>query len=108
MFGGIDPKKMQSLMKQMGISQKEIKANKVIIETDEKNIIIENPSVIQVNMQGNTNFQISGEVTEEDNSKNTKEQDIQTIIDKTKCSRQEAEEALGKTQDLTEAILSLS
>ncbi|MBI2003939.1 Nascent polypeptide-associated complex protein, partial [Candidatus Pacearchaeota archaeon] len=32
MFGGIDPKKMQSMMKQMGISQIEIPAEKVIIE----------------------------------------------------------------------------
>ena len=53
-------------MKQMGISQQEIDANKVIIETDEGNIIITNPSVTKINMQGQTNFQISGEILEED------------------------------------------
>ena len=31
-LGGLNPKKMQGLMKQMGISQEEIPAEKVIIE----------------------------------------------------------------------------
>ena len=42
MFGGLDPKKMQAMMKQMGIAQQEIDASKVIIEkTDGNKIIIE-------------------------------------------------------------------
>ena len=32
MFGGINPKKMQALMKQMGMKQEEIETSKVIIE----------------------------------------------------------------------------
>lgn len=107
MFPGIDPKKMQSMMKQMGISQDEIPANKVIIETDEKNIIIENPSIIKIKMQGQINFQISGDIKEE--LIDSTEEDIQTIIDKTGCSKENAKEALEKANnDLTEAILSLS
>ena len=46
MFPGLDPKKMQSVMKQMGIAQEEISANRVVIETDEKNIIIHMPNLI--------------------------------------------------------------
>ena len=108
MFGGIDPKKMQAMMKQMGIAQTKIDAKRVIIECKDKDVIIENPSVVKINMQGNTNFQISGDVREETPEKQTKEQDIQTIIDKTRCTKQEAEKALEETGDLTEAILSLS
>ena len=110
MFPNLDPKKMQAVMKQMGIAQEEISANRVIIETDDSNIIITNPSVMKIKMQGDTNFQISGEITEETvKEENNTEEDIQTIMEKTGCSKEKAKEALDKSQgDLTEAILSLS
>jgi nascent polypeptide-associated complex subunit alpha len=110
MLPGINPKKMQSMMKQMGISQEEIDASKVIIETESKNIIIENPAVIKINMQGQESFQITGEVSEQEISdSNTYKNDIQTIIEKTKCSKEEAEKSLKESNnDLTEAILNLS
>ncbi|MDD5192198.1 MAG: nascent polypeptide-associated complex protein [Candidatus Nanoarchaeia archaeon] len=110
MFPKLDPKKMQAMMKQMGISQNEIDATRVIIETPEKNIIINNPSVVKINMQGQDSFQISGDIseeeaTEEDNS----EEDIKTIIEKTGCSEPKAKKALEDADgDLAEAILSLS
>jgi nascent polypeptide-associated complex subunit alpha len=107
MLPGIDPKKMQGLMKQMGISQDEIDANRVIIETEDKNIIIENPSVVKIKMQGQISFQISGDVTEE--QIDSTEEDIKTIMEKTGCSEEQAKDALEKANnDLTEAILSLS
>jgi len=117
MFPGLNPKKMQAVMKQMGISQQEIPANRVIIEKQDGNIIIENPSVTKINMQGQTNFQISGDVSEEDrDTESTKplaedntEQDIKIIMEKVGCLEQEARMALEKANnDLTEAILSLS
>ncbi|MBS3075731.1 nascent polypeptide-associated complex protein [Candidatus Pacearchaeota archaeon] len=107
MFPSIDPKKMQSMMKQMGIAQEEIDAKRVIIESEDKNIIIENPSVIKIKMQGQETFQISGDIKEEEN--NSLEEDIKTIIEKTGCSEQEAKKALEDNNgDLAEAILSLS
>jgi len=109
MFPGLNPKKMQAVMKQMGISQDEIDANRVIIETNEKNIIINNPSVVKINMQGQDSFQISGEISEEEAEQDNTEQDIQTIIEKTGCNEEQAKQALEKANgDLAEAILSLS
>jgi nascent polypeptide-associated complex subunit alpha len=109
MMPGIDPKKMQSIMKQMGISQTEIDASRVIIECTDKNIVIENPSVLKIKMQGQTNFQISGDVSEIEKKEDNSEEDIKTIIEKTGCTKKEAEEAYRKAnKDLTEAILSLS
>jgi nascent polypeptide-associated complex subunit alpha len=107
MFPNLDPKKMQAVMKQMGILQEEIDANRVVIEkSDGSRLIVENPSVTRIKMQGSESFQVSGEVseTEADNT----EADIATIVDKTGCSEEEARKALEETEDLAEAILKLS
>lgn len=106
MLPNLDPKKMQAIMRQMGMSQEEIDAKRVIIECEDKNIIIDNPSVMKVKMQNNINFQISGDVSEEESSN---EEDIKTIIEKTNCTKEQAKKALEDANgDLTEAILSLS
>jgi nascent polypeptide-associated complex subunit alpha len=109
MFGGINPKKMQGMMKQMGIAQEEISANKVIIEKqDGGKLVIENPSVIKIKMQGQTSFQITGEEKEESEVVGISEDDINTIAEKTGCSKEQAKESLEKTGDLAESILELS
>jgi len=106
MLPGLNPKKMNSLMKQMGISQDEIPASRVIIEKEDGNkIVVNNPSVTRIKMQGQESFQIAGDVSEEENFS---EEDIKTIIEKTGCSEKEAKETLEKTGDLAEAILKLS
>ncbi len=107
MFPKIDAKKMQAVMKQMGIKQEDIPAERVIIETGDKNIIISNPSVTKINMQGQESFQITGEVSEETGE--NPEEDIRTIMEKTNCTEKEAKEALEKSSgDLAEAILELN
>ena len=109
MFPKLDQKKMQAIMSQMGIKQEEIDAKRVIIETDEKNIIINNPSVVKINMQGQDSFQISGEITEEAGKEDNSEEDIKTITEKTGCTEEQAKKALEEANgDLTEAILNLS
>jgi nascent polypeptide-associated complex subunit alpha len=108
MFPGLNPKKVQAMMKQMGIGQEEIPAKQVIIRQEDKNIIIENPSVVKINMQGQESFQISGDVSEEEKTEDNEDEDIKTIAEKTGCSQEEAREALDKANgDLTEAILNI-
>ena len=109
MFGGISPKKMQAMMKQMGMSQDEIPSKRVIIEKEDgSKIIIDNPSVTKISMQGQETFQIAGEISEESAKVKISEEDIKTIIEKTGVSEDKAKETLEKTQDLAEAILELS
>ena len=114
MFGGLDPKKMQAMMKQMGIAQEEIDANRVIIECNDKRIIIEDPSVIKIKMQGQQQFQISWNVKEtavknEKEAVDHTEEDIKTIIEQTGVSETQARKALENAQgDLAEAMLKLS
>ena len=110
MFGGIDPKKMQGMMKKMGIAQEEIPAKRVIIEKQDGNTIINNPAVIKINMQGQTSFQISGEVSEDKGDTSfTNPEDIATVVEKTGCKPEQAKQALEKNKgDIAEAIISLS
>jgi nascent polypeptide-associated complex subunit alpha len=110
MFPNLDPKKMQAVMKQMGINQQEVDASRVIIEkTDGNKVIINNPSVVKIKMQGQESFQITGDVSESEGEKNSfSEEDIEILMQKTSCSREEAENALQETQDLADAIMKLS
>ena len=106
----INPKKMQEAMKQMGIAQEEIDATKVIIEKENSQIVIENPSIPTIKLQGQDSFQISGDVKEEPliQELQISEQDIKTVMEKTNCSEEQARKTLEKTKDLAETILELS
>ncbi len=108
MFPNLDPKKMQSVMRQMGINQEDVPASKVIIEKEDGNkIIIQNPSITKIKIQNQESFQISGDV-EEAEGENFSGEDIDVVMQKTKCTEEEAKEALEETGDLAEAILKLS
>ncbi len=107
-MGGLDPKKMQAMMKQLGIKQEEINAKRVIIEKEDGNIVIENPNVQKIVMQGNESFQISGEVREESKSEGFSDEDVKMVAEKTGKSEEEARDALEETQDIAEAIMKLA
>jgi nascent polypeptide-associated complex subunit alpha len=91
-------------MKRMGLKQEEVDALEVIIKCKDKDIIITEPSVIKVNMMGQENFQVSGKITERQSELFT-EDDIQTIIDQTSCTKDQAKNALEQEKDLVKAIL---
>jgi nascent polypeptide-associated complex subunit alpha len=105
--GGMDPKKMQAIMKQMGIKSEEIAATKVIIETEAGSaLVIENPQVTQITMQGQKSFQIAGDVRTE---ARVSEGDVKLVMEKAGCSEEAARGALEKSGgDIAEAILTLS
>ena len=110
MFGNINPKQMQGMMKKMGIAQTEINAQRVIIECADKKIILDEPSVLKVSMQGNVSYQISGpehiEVAgaEEEFS----DDDVKMVMEKTHKSRDEVIWFLKKNDgDIALAIMEL-
>jgi len=105
MFQGMDPKLVKQAMKKMGLKQEEIPATEVIIKTEEKDYIIHNPTVTKVNMMGEESFQITGNIEE---YIPISSDDIETVIEQTSCSKEEAISALKKTNgDIAEAILEL-
>jgi nascent polypeptide-associated complex subunit alpha len=95
---------MEAMMRQMGIKSQDISAKKVIIENDSGNIVIESPQVVQITMQGQKSFQISGNVREESSS-----EDIKMVMEQANVTEEEAKQALKDAQgDIAEAILKLS
>lgn len=105
MGAGMDPRQMQRAMKQMGIDSKEISATRVIIEQEGKKIIIDEPQVTQISMQGQQSFQVAGRVSEQ---AALKEEDVKMVVDSVNCSEDEAKKALEKSNgDIAEAILDL-
>ncbi len=108
MFGGLDPKKMQAVMKQMGIKQEDVNAERVIIETADKQIIIEPANVQKILMQGQESWQVTGQAREESKEAGISEDDVQLVMEKTGKGEEEVREALEETKDIAEAIVRLS
>lgn len=107
-MGKFDPKKMQGMMKQLGINQEEIDALRVVIEKSDGKIIIENPSVQEITMQGQKSFQISGDVREEA-GESFSDDDVKLVAEKTGASEDDARSALEEVDgDIAEAIMKLS
>jgi nascent polypeptide-associated complex subunit alpha len=103
----INPKQMQAMMKKMGISQVPIDAKRVIIECEDRNIIIDEPSVLKVNMQGQKTFQITGEEREE-SSQPFSDEDVAMVVEKTGKSEAEVREFLeNNAGDIALAIMEL-
>ncbi len=107
-IGGMNPKKMQAMMKQLGINQEEIDAVRVTIEkSDGGKIVIENPSVSKVTMQGQETFQVVGDAREE-SDETISEEDIKLVTEKTGRGEGEVRRALEESEgDIAEAILKL-
>jgi len=111
MFPGMNPRKMQQMMKQLGIQQIEIPATEVIIKTEDKDLIITNPQVSKVNMMGQETFQVTGEIHEQEPSSTPEisEEDIKTVMEQANVDQQTAKKAIEEANgDLAEAIMNLS
>ena len=61
----MDQRKMQKMMKQMGVSTKDIPAEKVIIFTKDKKLIFDKPQVTETTMMGQKTYQLAGNFREE-------------------------------------------
>jgi len=103
----MNPKMVKEAMKKMGIKQEEIEATEVIIKTPTKDLVIRNPQVSKVIAMGQETLQISGTI-EEVEAQKFSEEDVDTVAEQAKVSKDKARAALEKSNgDLAEAILSL-
>ena len=103
----INPKQIEKIAKQMGISTKQIDAEEVVIRTAEKEIVIRNPTVSKMNMMGQETFQISGEVIEMEREPFSSEY-VKTVIDQTGATEEDVRRVMQETLgDMARTILIL-
>ena len=99
-------------MQKMGIQMKEIEGTReVIIVTADRRIVIEEPNVAAVTLQGQQIYQITGGTEREETLarvQTVSEEDAQLVSDQAGVSIEEAKKALEATEgDLARAILQL-
>jgi len=110
MMPGMNPRKMQQMMKKMGIAQQEVDATEVIIKCPNKEIVITNPQVSKVNAMGQQTYQVVGEEQERelDTTPEINEEDIKTVAEQAKVDEEKAKEAIQKAKgDIAQAIMDL-
>ncbi len=112
MMPNIDPRTLKNMMSKMGIKSEEVKSHKVIIECEDKDIVIDMPQITKIEMQGITSFQITGDIHEEGKEIeiNISNEDIELVMEKTGINdKEKIEQALEKYNgDIAAAILSLT
>lgn len=110
---GMNPRETKRMMQRMGLSMDAVPdVEQVIIKTSGKEIIVEEPEVAVLEVQGQKIFQVTGgKITEkaaERKSSGIAEEDIRLVADQTGKSPEEARKALEESGgDLAKAILLL-
>lgn len=99
---------MQQMMKQMGVDMDEINADKVEVHIGDKKMVFNSPEVKKMDAQGQEMFHLMGNYTTEKKEKGPKDEDIELVMEKTDCSREDAEDALKNAEDVAEAVMELS
>lgn len=117
MMPNMDPRTMRNLMAKMGIKSSEISAERVVIETGNTNIVIENPQITKIEAQGSVSFQISGDITESAKESDPKESapaitedDITLVSEKTGVTDRELikSKLTEENGDIAQTILDLT
>ncbi len=111
MMPNMDPRALKRMMDSMGMKNTEIPADKVIISSADRDIVIEGASVTLIEMQGTKTFSISGgSVSEIDKAKpEINEDDVKMVMEKTNASEAGARKALEDANgSIADAILKLS
>lgn len=106
-MGGMNPRQMQKMMKQLGIKNEELPAKKVVFELEGgTKLVIEQPNVTVINMQGQKTYTVMGEAIEE--KKGIPDEDIEMVMKQAGVDKKKAEAALKKADgDIATAIVEL-
>lgn len=115
--GGLDPRKMEQMMKQMGIDTEEINATEIVIRTPDEDLVFTDADVTRIDAQGQQTYQIVGEPeTRESGSGEAGEDaaiedadipadDVEIVTMRTGASEDEARDALEAADgDLASAV----
>ncbi|SNZ12848.1 Nascent polypeptide associated complex NAC [Natronoarchaeum philippinense] len=118
--GGMDPRKMKQMMEQMGVDMEELDANRVVIETDDADLVFEDVDVNKIDARGQETYQVVGSPEEREagsasgaadadadaeESDGIPDDDIEIVSMRTGASEDAAREALEENDgDLAAAV----
>ncbi|WP_435179737.1 nascent polypeptide-associated complex protein [Halorussus sp. AFM4] len=122
--GGLDPRKMKQMMKQMGIDVDELDAEQVVItKSDGEQLVFDDPDITVMDARGQETYQVVGEpesregdaggasaveAGDEDESGGSAgipDGDVEIVAQRTGASEDDAREALEATDgDLAAAV----
>ncbi|MBS3052194.1 MAG: nascent polypeptide-associated complex protein [Candidatus Aenigmarchaeota archaeon] len=104
MMPGIDPKKLEQTLKQLGMTMENVSSSQVIIKTENGDIVINNPQVVKTSMKGQIVYQISG-----DGAPQFSQDDINLVMEQTGVRDEiRVKKTLEETKgDVVEAIMKL-
>lgn len=113
--GGLDPRKMEKMMEQMGIDSSDIDAEEVIIRTGDEELVFDTPEVQRISAQGQETYQIIGSPESRAQSEGEEEStsdsaaipdsDVEIVAGRTGVSEADAREALqAEDGDLAAAV----
>jgi nascent polypeptide-associated complex subunit alpha len=117
--GGMNPRKMQQMMEQMGIDMSELDAEEVVIRLPDEELVFADAEVTRMDAQGTQTYQIagepesrprgSGESTDADQGADdapaVSDDDVEIVVMRTGASEETAREALAAEDgDLAAAV----
>jgi nascent polypeptide-associated complex subunit alpha len=122
--GGLDPRKMKQMMKQMGIDVDELDAEEVVItKSDGEQLVFDDPDITVMDARGQQTYQVvgepstreaeaggasaveSGDDASEGGDAGIPDEDVEIVAGRTGASEDEAREALEATGgDLAAAV----
>ncbi|CAI1492789.1 Nascent polypeptide-associated complex protein [Thermococcus nautili] len=107
---GMNPRQMKKLMRQLGIKMEEMEGVKeVVLKLEGKEIVLKNPVVTVMVVQGEKTYQIVPGSEEVREVIEIPEEDIELVMEQAGVDRETALKALKETKgDIAEAILKLS
>jgi len=116
--GGLNSRKMQQMMEQMGIDIEEIDAREVVIRTAEEELVFTDAEVQRMDAQGQSTYQVVGDpetreaggdpaldADDADGETGIPDEDVELVATRTGASEADAREALEATGgDLAAAV----
>ncbi|MFA5357810.1 MAG: nascent polypeptide-associated complex protein [archaeon] len=104
--GGINPKQMGKMMRQMGIKNEDLEVEEITMKLKNgKKLVFKEPQVQSIEMQGTKTYTVMGNPSEESG---VPDDDVEMVAEQANVSKEKAKKALEESNgDIAEAIMKL-
>ena len=108
--GNINPRQMKAMMKKLGMNVEQIEdVQSIVIKTSKGNYVFDSAEVQAMTMQGQTTYQITGDIRFEPAAVEIPKEDVTMVASQANVSEEKARAALIATKgDIAEAIMKLA